>query len=351
MISHNARPCRSEVRDEGWRPWYHTPVRKLWREHRRLARFLCAILSLLILVFVVPYLIPLGKGHGEVPPHALVGDNGCFLDIDGVSVYVEEKNPESPGETIVFIHGFGGSTFSWRHNDSFFADRGYRVIGLDMKGFGLSHKDFASNYSHRSQAQLVARVLDEMGVERAYLVGHSMGSSVMLHFAHMYPEQVKGLISVAGAVGIRERSVHPGALLRFPPFRRAGEVFLTRYINRERVRAILDSAYHEDVITVDILDGYYNRIVTGHWWGSLLAMTRDMRRNAITFALEDFDFPTLVIWGENDTWIGRASIHRWRERIPSAEFHVMPGVGHLPMEEDPDSFNSTVLAFLESRRE
>lgn len=323
-------------------------MRKLWREHRRPARLLCAILSFLILGLVVPYLIPLGKGHSGVPPDALVGENGRFLDIDGVSMYVEEENPESPAETIVFIHGLGGSTFSWRHNVSFFADRGYRVIGLDMKGFGLSHKDFASDYSHRSQAQLVARVLDEMGVERAYLAGHSLGSSVMLHFAHMHPRMVKGLISVAGAVSIRERSFHPGALLRFPPFKRAAEVFLTRYTNRERVRAILESAYQKDIITEEVLDGYYNRIVTGHWWGSLLAMTRDMNRNAITFELEDLAFPTLVIWGGNDTWIGRVSIDRWRERIPSAEFHVMPGVGHLPMEEDPDSFNSIVLSFLES---
>lgn len=309
---------------------------------------LCAILSFLILGLVVPYLIPLGKGQPGVPPDALVGENGRFLDIDRVSMYVEEENPESLAETIVFIHGFGGSTFSWRQNFCFFADRGYRVIGLDMKGFGLSHKDFVSDYSHRSQAQLVARVLDEMGVEHAYFTGHSLGTSVMLHFAHMHPEKVKGLVSVAGAVKIRERSFHPGALLRFPPFRRAGEVFLTRYINRERIRAILDSAYQEDIITEGVLDGYYNRIVTGHWWGALLAMTRDMNRNAITFELEDLAFPTLIIWGENDTWIARVGIDWWRERIPSAEFHVMPGVGHLPMEEDPDSFNRTVLAFLES---
>jgi pimeloyl-ACP methyl ester carboxylesterase len=323
-------------------------VRKLWREHSRLARFLCAILSFLVLGLVVPYLIPLGKGHSGVPPDALAGENGRYLDIDGVSMYVEEENPESPAAAIVFIHGLGGSTFSWRHNVSFFSDRGYRVIGMDMKGFGLSHKDFASDYSHRSQAQLLARVLDEMGVERAYLAGHSLGSSVMLHFAYMHPEKVKGLVSVAGAVSIRERSLHPGVLLRFPPFKRAAEVFLTRYTNRERVRAILESACQKDIITEEVLDGYYNRIVTGHWWGSLLAMTRDMNRNAITFELEDLAFPTLVIWGENDTWIGRVSIDRWRERIPSAGFHVMPGVGHLPMEEDPDSFNSTVLAFLES---
>jgi len=125
-------------------------------------------------------------------------------------------------------------------------------------------------------------------------------------------------------------------------------VFLTRYINRERVRAILDSAYQEGIITEGVLDDHYNRIVTGHWWGSFLAMTRDMNRNAVTLELEEFAFPTLVIWGESDTWLDRVSIGRWRERISSVDFHIMPGAGHLPAEEDPDSFNRTVLAFMES---
>lgn len=114
------------------------------------------------------------------------------------------------------------------------------------------------------------------------------------------------------------------------------------------MRAILESAYYRDIVTEEVFDGYYNRIVAGRWSGSLLAMTRDMCRSAVTFALEDFDFPVLIIRGEHDTWVSRAAIDRWRDRIPSARFEVMPDVGHLPMEEDPEQFNGMVLEFLES---
>ncbi len=309
------------------------------------------MLVLAILLFVVPYLIPLGRGQASVPREALVRDNGRFLDVDGASIYVEEDNPEASGPTIVLIHGFGGSTFSWRHNARFFAEHGYRVVSLDLKGFGLSHKEFGSDHSHPAQAELVAEVLTQLVVEQAYVVGHSMGTSVMLHLAHLYPQRVLGLISVSGAVGVQERSSALGTILRFPPFKRWGEVFLSRYATRERVRAILESAYYRDVVTEEVFDGYYNRIVAGRWSGSLLAMTRDMRRSAVTFALEGLDFPTLIIWGEHDTWISRTSIDRWRDRLPGASFHIMPGVGHLPMEEDPDQFNGMVLEFLESLRE
>ena len=307
------------------------------------------VLAFLFIVCVVPYLIPLGEAQAEISPDELVGEHGQFLDIDGMSIYVEEQNPESTQATIVLIHGFGGSTFSWRHNVPFLASHGYRVVSLDMKGFGLSYKDVASDYSHPVQAELLAKVLDTLGVDQAYLVGHSMGTSVMLHFAHLYPEKALGLISVDGAVNLDKGAMNPFALLGFPPFRRAGEVFLTRYATKERVGRILESAYYrQDIVTAELVDGYYNRLVSGQWAESLLAMTKDMPKNTITFALEDFDFPTLILWGQNDTWVKRTSMEQWADRITSAEFHAVPETGHMLMEENPELFNSVILTFLQS---
>lgn len=326
-------------------------MRSFWRRHRALRILSYVVLARLFLVCVLPYLIPLGNTQAEISPEELVSEHGQFLDIDGVSVYVEEQNPESGQATVVLIHGLGGSTFSWRHNAPFFAAQGYRVVSLDMKGFGLSYKDFASDYSHPAQAWLLGEVLTRLGIDQAYFVGHSMGTSVMLHFAYLYPERVLGLISVDGAAKLDEGGIFPSALLNFPPFRRIGEVFLTRYMAKERVGQLLESASHQDIVTQEVADGYYNRLVIGQWAQSLLAMTRDMSRNTITFALEDLGFPTLVLWGQNDTWVKRADIDRWKDEIPLAEFHAIPETGHLLMEENPDLFNNLVLAFLESHGE
>jgi pimeloyl-ACP methyl ester carboxylesterase len=294
-------------------------------------------------------MIPLGEPQVGISPDELVSEHGQFLDIDGVRIYVEEQNADSAQAAVVFIHGFGGSTFSWRLNVPFFAGQGYRVVSLDMKGFGLSYKDFASDYSHTEQARLLAEVLARLGVDRAYLVGHSMGTSVMLYFAHLYPERVLGLISVAGAVSLEVGATRVSALLNFGPFRRIGEVFLTRYATKERLGQILSSAYYrKDIVTPEVVDGYYDRLVIGQWARSLLAMTRDMPRNAITFPLEDITFPMLIVRGENDTWVKQADLDKWRNQIPSAEFHAIPETGHLLMEEDPELFNNMVLAFLES---
>jgi pimeloyl-ACP methyl ester carboxylesterase len=327
-------------------------MRSFCRRHRALRILSYVVLALVFVVCVLPYLIPLGEPQAEISTDDLVGEHGRFLDIQGVSIYVEEQNPESTQATIVFVHGFGGSTFSWRHSVPFFAGQGYRVVSLDMKGFGLSYKDFASDYSHPAQAGLLAEVLARLEIDQAYFVGHSMGTSVMLHFAHLYPEKVLGLISVDGAVKLDEGATYPSALLNFPPFRRIGEVLLTRYGTKERIGQILKSAYYrQDVVTAEVVDGYYNRLVSGQWAQSLLAMTRDMSENAITFALEDFQFPTLILWGQNDTWVKRIDIDRWRDEIPSAEFHAIPEAGHMLMEENPELFNNMVFTFLQSHSE
>lgn len=326
-------------------------MRELWRRHRALRIVSYLALALIFVACVVPYLIPLGQPLDALPG-SLISEYGRFVDIDGVRVYVEERNAESAQGTIAFVHGLGGSTFSWRNNVPFFAAQGYRVVSLDLKGFGLSYKDFASDYSHPAQARLLREVLGTLGIDRAYFVGHSMGTSVVLHFAHLYPESVLAMVSVSGAVNLDGGHAFPAALLKFPPFDRAGEVFLTRYVTRARVSQFLASAYYQqDMVTAEVVDGYYIRLVFGWWAQALLAMTRDEPGNTITFALEDLKFPALVLWGENDTWVKRSSVEQWADRMPSAEFHAIPEAGHLLMEEKSDLFNNMVLAFLQSHEE
>lgn len=322
-------------------------ISAFYHNHRKLSILAVCLLAVILVILVVPYLVPLGNPAPSIPPEGLAAENGSLMDIEGTSIYVEVYNPQSGAGTIVFIHGFGGSVFSWRENAPFFAARGYRVVALDLKGFGLSQKDFGSNYSHPAQAELVNGVLEGLGIEQAWFIGHSMGTSVMLHLAHLYPEKVSGLVSVDGAVVLEKSFLSLAPLIGFSPFARAGSVILTRYMNADRVRSILESAcYRKETVTDEVFQGYYNRLLTGKWYQSLLGMTRDSNKNALTFPLEEMDLPVLIIWGEHDTWVTREDIDRWKGRLPEAEFYIMDDAGHLPMEEQPEIFNARVAGFI-----
>jgi hypothetical protein len=96
-------------------------VGKYWRGFWAVVIVFWILQAFLFFVCALPYIIPVGQTQAEMSPNELVTEHGRFLDIDGVPIYVEEQNPESAQATIVFIHGLGGSTFSWHHNAPFFA--------------------------------------------------------------------------------------------------------------------------------------------------------------------------------------------------------------------------------------
>jgi pimeloyl-ACP methyl ester carboxylesterase len=315
---------------------------------RRYKILIIPFLVIAFLLLIVPYVIPVSYAVSGIPAESLASPAGRFLNIGAHTIYVEEQGPRS-ATAIVFIHGFGGSAYTWRNNIPFFANQGYHIIALDLKGFGLSSRDFTSDYSHSAQAKLVAEVLNQTGVKQAYLIGHSMGASVMFHFALLYTERVLGLVSVDGAIDLKESSSVPSILLSFAPFQRAGRVFLTRYVNKTRLATMLESACsRKEIVTPELIEAYYDRAIRQGWDESLLAMTRDMSRNAINFPPGSLQFPVLILRGTNDSWVSQAKTDEWKARIPEYTFYQIPDSGHLPMEEQPSIFNAKVLGFLRS---
>lgn len=157
------------------------------------------------------------------------------------------------------------------------------------------------------------------------------------------------MISVCGAINLEAGPVLPVKLSAFGPFNRAARVVLTNYLDKERIYTIMKSAYHaSETVTEEVVDNYYNRLVMGRWHHSLMAMTRDMPGNTVTFRLEEWEYPLLVLMGEYDSWVSREATEQWLNQLASAQVYVIPGTGHMPMEEAPEVFNARVLDFLES---
>jgi pimeloyl-ACP methyl ester carboxylesterase len=265
---------------------------------------------------------------------------------------VEEAGPAG-GPAVVLVHGLGGSTFSWRATLPALGAAGYRAVAIDLNGFGLADKRFEADYSHPAQAAFVADVMTALDIQRATLIGHSMGGSVVLHFARLLPDRVDGIVLVDAAVlGVNLGDPTGGLgslgrLVNLPPIRRLGQLALRVLMTPERVTEVLRSAYADPAfVTPAVVEGYLRPQQVRDWDLALLAIVRDSGRNALDAPLAGITAPLLIAWGRADTWVPLAAGERLRAALPQSEWAVFPGAGHLPMEEQADAFNERLLAFL-----
>lgn len=312
-------------------------------------KLLWIVLLVVVFLLVGPYLIPLPE-QPDLKAEALAPGTGHFITANGVKTYIQDLGPRD-GPAVILIHGFGGSTFSWRETLPALASAGYRAIALDLKGFGLSDKRFDEDYSHPSQAAFVANVMDDLGVEKATIAGHSMGGSVMTHFASLYPARVENLVFVDGSVNTSQGSIGSrliSALIRFPPAREWSRFAMRWLLNEDAIADRLRTAYFDpDFVTAEIEDGYLAPQRIKDWELALLGIVRDSADNLLEQPLDLLiNVPTLIVWGEQDTWVPVERGTGLRESIAGAELYIVPASGHLPMEEQAELFNERLLEFL-----
>ncbi|MBP7692076.1 MAG: alpha/beta fold hydrolase [Anaerolineales bacterium] len=311
------------------------------------------LLGLIGFSLVGPYVIPL-PAQPDLDPAAVAPAGGRFLTAAGTRTFVEEAGPAA-GPAVVLVHGFGGLTYTWRATLPALEAAGYHVLALDLRGFGLSDKRWADDFSHAAQADFVAAVMTAAGVERAVLVGHSLGGSVIAHFALRHPERVQALVFVDGAV--RAPAAGSGSVpgqpawwrrvADFPPFQRWGQLALRTFVTRARMTEVQRSAYYrQDIVTEDVIEGYLKVQKLKDWDLALLGVMRDGGQNTLPQPLAALTVPALVVWGEHDAWIPLASGQALHAALPNSAWVVIPNSGHLPMEEAPAAFNAALLAYL-----
>lgn len=309
-----------------------------------------ALLGLLLLVMVVPYLLPLPQGD-NVDPATLAPPDSQFITIDGFTTLIEQRN-EPADTTIILIHGFGGATTNWHETIPALADAGYRVVALDLPGFGLSDKRFDIDYTHPAHADFVAAVMDDLAIEQAVIVGHSMGGSIAAHFAQRHPKKVAGLVFVDGGAFQLQgegRSTGLAGVLRFPPARRIAQQIILRTTTFDSYYERFQTAYADpDLLTPALYAANMNGLRIADWELALLGVIRDGTNNGLPEPLATADTPTHLIWGEADTWIRLRVGERWAAELDGASLVTIPDAGHLPMMETPAAFNTVLLDFLQT---
>ncbi len=274
-----------------------------------------------------------------------------YLELHGNRLAYQD---EGQGDAILLLHGMAGSSQTWRSVIRPLS-RKYRVIAPDLLGHGMSAKP-RSDYSLGAFAVLLRDLLDELGVARATIVGHSLGGGVAMQFVYQHPDYCERLVLIgSGGLGpdvgwtLRLLSA-PGAELIMPII--APQPVLTA---GEKVRSWFAKMGIESPRGGEIWNAYssFSDAETRQAFLRTLRSVVDYRGQAVS-ALNRLnvraDMPIMAIWGEQDAIIPVQHAYAALEARPDARIEVMPGVGHFPQVERPTEVVDLIDDFITSQR-
>jgi pimeloyl-ACP methyl ester carboxylesterase len=274
--------------------------------------------------------------------------DGQFITVDGVRLHYLDGGTAPPGAPpVVLLHGFGASTASWRHTFPALAAQ-TRVLVPDLMGFGYSERIARPEYTLRRHADLVARFLQALGLERAILVGNSMGGAVALQMAIRYPACVAALVVVDAAMGGGETRRPPPAVAALLFGGPLGPAFIYYTFGNPRFlrRAVALGYANPERFTPLVAAGYQAPLQVRGTAAALVAMTISAMDDDLPEAIPQITAPTLIVWGEEDRLIPVRVGEELHRLIPHSRLHRLPGCGHLPQEECPAEFHAALLPFL-----
>lgn len=265
-----------------------------------------------------------------------------------VTLYYETHGT---GDPLLFIHGFGASSFTWRSFIEPLAPN-HRLIMIDLKGFGRSPKPHDDFYEAEDQAKLVLKFITDRRLTNLTLIGHSFGGGVALITALKLMKEgsnrLKRLVLIDAAAYKQDLPDFIG-VLRTPLI---GRLALSLLSNKQKVRMILKESYYDDSkISDEQVNAYAAPLATK---GATYALIRTAKsivpRNIEQFAAQykTINVPTLILWGRQDKVVPLQIGERLRTDINGSSLVIIEKCGHIPHEEKPDEAISAISVFLKA---
>lgn len=263
------------------------------------------------------------------------------------------------GPALLCSNGIGVSTFFWEPLAEALSDA-YRVVQWDYRGHGKSDRlREPADISIETCADDLAAVMDALKIDRAVLLGHSMGSQVGFEFYRKYPGRVLALVPTLGTYrrAIETFFDRPEAVTVFEAARALGTAFpeaILRLITPlfksgagDRIARAL-GIVHPTLCPHDLLVPYFEHMTTIDL-RSYFTLATDMQRHDATQVLPQIRVPTLIVAGDRDRFCPLRLAHEMKSLIPGAEMFVIRDGTHAALVEQPDLLHLRVRRFLEQR--
>lgn len=247
--------------------------------------------------------------------------------------YLEMGDAAKP--KVILLHGLGAAAESWQFTIPALAAN-YHVIALDQIGFGKSDKPLLK-YRVGTYADFLDKFMAELKIEKASLVGNSMGGWIAGFMAIKYPNRVEKIVLVAAAGIIPEKYDE-------------AQIYQLNNSTRDEIRANLKLIFANPMLQNNemLVDQFMTQRVTANDGYTISAMIESIKRKEdfLNNRLGEIKKPTLIIWGKQDGLLPVSDAYTFNKGIAGSELAVFDNCGHLPQFEKAADFNKKVLEFL-----
>lgn len=254
------------------------------------------------------------------------------------------------GEAVILLHGSFASLHTWQVWESELSKK-FQTISVDFPGHGLSGPNKSETYHTDYYADLIFALADSLNIEAFHVVGSSMGGQVAWKMTLAHPERIKSL-TLIDAAGMYQKVQKANQSNTKRPLiftiltNRQITKFLSRFTPRFLFKINLRQVYaNENRISDAMIDTYYELMLREGNRDATLKRFQQSGNN-LTDRIKNIKTPTLIIWGEKDSWIPVAHAIKFHEEIPNSELVIFKDAGHVPMEEIPYPTVAKYLDFL-----
>ena len=286
----------------------------------------CVLIKRCFLVFVVVKL---------AAPQVLTAQQttapvGKVASVYGAKVHYVDAGTGSP---VILLHGLADDIGVWESAIAPLAAK-YRVVALDQIGFGRSDKPLL-NYRVSTFVDFLDGFLNELKIERASLVGNSLGGWVAASFALAHPQRINRLVlcNAAGYAAV-SKTMDPRALSAL------------RLASREDIRYLGPLTFRDKRFYEDVDLAFKQHVSAGdNYTVNQLLDSMIRGEDVLDNRLAAIKQPTLILWGREDRLIPLSFGERLNHEIAASELRIIDNCGHMPHVECPDQFNAAVLQF------
>lgn len=270
---------------------------------------------------------------------------GSFLDLPcGRTHYVEAGQ----GAPVILLHGFLYTTLMWRPVLEPLGEH-FRALAFDLLGWGYSARNDRLRYDYQLYADQLLQLLDALEIDRASLIGQSMGAGTIIRFAVQHPDRVERMVLV-DAASLPNPLPLAGRTFALPF---VGELLLGTGGNAVTAKNVKDLWFYD---RSKVTPAYVEELtapmrIKGSAW-TLLNILRELdfgSQEEQVAALGELSLPTLLVWGRQDKAVPLPLGQKMHEMLPGSELLIIEEAGHTPHEEHPEQFLERVIPFLSAR--